>query len=107
MEYLSVVWNVFYETWVEEAYEKYTMKQLREDKVRFKNYKYARHATDVTLQHTNRPMGDLREGKNTLAATQTVWLQNRSVCSSQWNYHRLYKSLPGLSLGCGHLLQEC
>ena len=39
------------------------MLTLQEHGKTFKNYKYARYATDVTFQQSNRPTGNMQEGK--------------------------------------------
>lgn len=39
------------------------MEKLRKENQVFKNFKYARYATDVTFQQSFRPSGSIEEGK--------------------------------------------
>ena len=48
-----------------EKAERWPMAKLVEEERTFRNFPYARYATDVTFQQANRPSGNIAEGKNT------------------------------------------
>ncbi len=65
--------------------QKMTMQYLNEKGQLFKNHPYALEAIDVTFQQSNRPSGNMQEGKNFfLRQARTLWIQSRGCCSSEW-----------------------
>ena len=62
--FMNIVWEVLYELTVEQAGKQWKMSQYFSSKKTFKNFKYARYATDVTFLNTNRPSGNLQEAKS-------------------------------------------
>ena len=60
---MRVVSEYLYNSFVVETAEVYTMDDALENKVFFSHFKCARYATDVTLQQSNRPSGNMQEGK--------------------------------------------
>ena len=56
-----------------EKAERWTMARLVEEKRTFRNFPFARHATDVTCQQANRPSENIAEVKNYYSAKHKLY----------------------------------
>lgn len=61
--FLHNISEYIYEKFVKRAEEHWTMRKIRTDARAFAHFDYARYATDVTFQQSNRPSGNMTEGK--------------------------------------------
>lgn len=61
--FLKVVSSHLYEGLVMSAAERCTMPRMMKDGSLFSNFKYHRYESDVTLQQSNSPSGNMQEGK--------------------------------------------
>ena len=61
--FVDLICDAFYESYVEYNAKRWTMKELVAKKKCFSHYPMARYATDVTFQPSSRPFGSVQEGK--------------------------------------------
>lgn len=90
--------DALYESCVERVARKYTMVRLISKGKLFTNSRYARYATDVTLQQSYRPSGSIQEGRKYLSDTHKLdGYKRRNLCFAKWNCYWLHKTLPRFS----------
>lgn len=74
--YMKLISAHLYTNFAQCVEEKWTMSRCRTDSITIKNFEYARYATDVTFQQSNRPSGNISEGKVFFSGKQTLRLQS-------------------------------
>lgn len=62
-QFISMISAFVYEKYVLDVNKTWCMKDMTEIGKGFSNYKFARYATDVTFQQSNRPCGNIDEAK--------------------------------------------
>lgn len=60
---MQVISKKAYDIWVDTVSSEYRMPKLCDDGTLFKDFEYAIEAIDVTFQQSNRPSGNIQEGK--------------------------------------------
>jgi len=63
IKFLKLFSDFVFDELVEKVSEFWSMERCKEEGKLFRNFPYARYATDATFQQTNRPSGTMHEGK--------------------------------------------
>ena len=88
--FLRMISETLFNLCVARVEEKWTMAKCRQEERAFSNFHYARYAVDVTFQQSNRPSGNISEGKRYFSGKHKLY-----------GYKVEVSVLPtGLAIGC-------
>lgn len=88
--FIKMLSDFAYAAYVEQAAEQFDMTTLLREKSKFNTFGMARYATDVTFQQSQRPRGNMEEGKSYYSGKHKLY-----------GYKTEVSVLPnGLALGC-------